>query len=47
MKQKQHIFQRQLRQANEELNDTYNKAIQKLEIEREELQAQRRNLSWD
>lgn len=44
---KQHIFQRQLRQANEELYDTYNTAIQKLEIEREELQAQRRNLSWD
>ncbi|WP_241234772.1 hypothetical protein [Enterococcus mundtii] len=31
---KQHIFQRQLRQADEELNHTYNKAIQKLEIER-------------
>ncbi|MEQ6206490.1 hypothetical protein [Enterococcus mundtii] len=44
---KQHIFQRQLRQASEELNHTYNKAIQKLETEREELQAQRRNLSWD
>ena len=44
---KQHIFQRQLRQADEELNHTYNKAIQKLEIEREELQVQRRNLSWD
>lgn len=44
---KQRTFQRQLGQANEEIAYAYKKANQQLEIEREELYAERKSFSWD
>lgn len=43
---KQQAFQQQFHQAHEELDFSYRKTLQGLEVEREELFAERRTFEW-
>ncbi|PQC29907.1 hypothetical protein [Enterococcus mundtii] len=44
---KQQTFQQQFHQAHEEIDFSYRKTLQGLEVEREELFAERRTFEWD